>query len=133
MSMRVLIADPDWRFANQATSYMEAHAHLVVHHTSDTEAIETARSWSPDVVIVSEELTENGLLEELDTLADRPAVLLIGWMDRCNKVWKAWQKGGDELLMKPVFRAEELHAAVMAAMRNSTAGHRYNRVTAVSA
>ena len=30
-----------------------------------------------------------------------PFMLLTGWLDRYDRVWRAWQRGGDELLIKP--------------------------------
>ncbi len=132
MSMRVLIADPDWRFARQASAYLESHAHMVVRCSNGEQVLDMASRWSPDLVMVSERLTEGGLLEELHAMEDRPAVLLIGRMDRYDRVWRAWQRGGDELLMKPVFRSRELHAAVVAALENAVSGAREQRL-AVSA
>jgi DNA-binding response OmpR family regulator len=124
MSMKVLIADPDWRFAHRAAAFLESHAHLVVRHQHPAEAIEAARHWSPDLVIVSEQLAETGLIDQLQSLAPRPAILLVGWMDRFDKVWRAWQRGGDELLMKPVLKSIELQEAIVAAMENAAANLR---------
>ncbi len=132
MSMKVLIADPDWRFAQHATLYLESRAHLVARHADHVKAIEAARHWQPDLVIVSEELAETGLIDELQALQPRPAILLTGWMDRFDKVWRAWQRGGDELLMKPIFSASELQAAIIMALENAATGVR-TRPTAVSA
>ena len=130
MSLKVLIADPDWRFARSASAYLESRAHLVVHHLQADCAAETARHWQPDLAIVSAELAEAGLLEQLYAMPRRPAILLVGWMDRYDRVWRAWQHGGDELLMKPVFRHEELHEAIVAALENATVGVRDRRVAA---
>ena len=132
MSMKVLIADPDWRFVRHASAFLESHAHLVVQATRGQQALEIARHWQPDLLIVSEELTPSGILEELQSLPARPAVLLVGWMDRYDRVWRAWQQGGDELLMKPVFKAKELHEAIVTALENAAAGVRPEPV-AVSA
>ena len=122
MSMKVVIADPDWRFAREAERFLESHAHLVVREPHGEKALETIRRWGPDLVIVSEELCESGLLEELQGLPDRPAILLVGWMDRYDKVWKAWQRGADELLMKPIFNDQEICDAVVLALENATVG-----------
>lgn len=130
MSMRVLIADPDWRFARQASAYLESHAHMVVRCSDSEQVLDMASRWSPDLVMVSERLTEGGLLEELHAMEDRPAVLLIGRMDRYDRAWRAWQRGGDELLMKPVFKSRELHAAVVAALENAVSGAREQRLAA---
>jgi hypothetical protein len=48
-------------------------------------------------------------------------------MDRCGQAWRAWQRGGHDLLIKPIFRADELHAAVVAALENAAAGTRTSR------
>ena len=124
MSMKVLIADPDWRFARQATGYLESHAHLVVRHSNIADAFKQAEHWQVDLVILAAELAEKGLLEQLQALAPRPAILMTEHMDRYDRAWRVWQKGGDELLMKPVFKAEELHQAIILAMENATTGTR---------
>lgn len=124
MSMKVLIADLDWRFAQHAATYLESRAHLVASHSDRVEAIEAARHWQPDLVIVSQELAADGLMAELLSLEPRPAILLTGWMDSYEKVWRVWQQGGDELLMKPVFKSSELHAAIVTALENATTGER---------
>ncbi len=130
MSMKVLIADTDWRFCQLTTSYLETHAHLVVQHSQEQAALQAARQWKPDLVIVAAELTESGLLESLHELPHPPAVLLVGWMDRYDRVWRAWQRGGDELLLKPIFTTEELHAAIVMALENATASIRKHRLAA---
>lgn len=130
MSMKVLIADPDWRFAQQTESHLEALAHHVVQAPQARQVLSTVRDWQPDLVILSEELAEEGLLEELHAAADRPAVLLVGWMDRYDRAWRAWQRGGDELLMKPLLQRDELHQAIVAALENATAGVRERRMAA---
>jgi DNA-binding response OmpR family regulator len=131
--MRVLIADADWRFAQQASDYLEARAHLVVHETRLTAAVEHTKHWQPDLVIVSAGLAEKGLLDTVYQMNPRPAVLITGQMDRSDVAWRAWQKGGDELLMKPLFRAEELQLAVRTALENAAAGTRRPRAAAASA
>ena len=122
MSLRVLIADSDARFANAAARFLESKAHLVVKQSDVRKAIATARHWQADLAIVAEELAETGLIEELRTLSPSPAILLTGWMDRYDTVWRAWQRGGDELLMKPVFHCRDLHEAVVSALENAAAG-----------
>ncbi|MCE5277932.1 MAG: response regulator [Planctomycetaceae bacterium] len=122
--MKVLIIEPDWRFAQQATAFLESHAHLTVHETTAEGGLAKASHWQPDLVIAADVFAEDGLLESLADVPDKPAVLLTGWMDRYDVAWRAWQRGGDELLMKPVFRAEELHGAIITAMENATAGTR---------
>ncbi len=131
--MKVLIVEPDWRFTQQATEYLETHAHLVVHQLKPAEAIGKADHWLPDLVIVASELADTGILEALSQIDPRPAILLTGWMDRYDIAWRAWQRGGDDLLIKPVFRTEELHEAIVTAMENATTGVHATRRAASSA
>lgn len=131
--MKVLIIDPDWRFAQQATSFLESHAHLVVHQPKSLLALAQVQHWHPDLVILASELAETGLIEAIQRLNDRPAVLLTGWMDRYDLAWRAWQRGGDELLMKPLFKAKELHEAIVTALENAAVGIRQEKPKAASA
>lgn len=128
--MKVLIADPDRRFAGRALRYFESRAHMAVHKTAAEEASATAEQWRPDLLVVAAELAEDGLLERIYALPDRPAVLLTGWVDRCDRVWRAWQSGGDELLMKPVLNTRDLQVAVVTAMENATIDTRGKTVAA---
>ena len=132
MSLKVLIADADWRFTEQATAYLESHAHLVVCEAGLKEARAQALHWKPDLVILAAELANRGLIEPITAMRPRPAVLLTGRMDRFDLAWKAWQKGGDELLMKPVFQVEELHQAIVTALENRTTGTRRTRQAATA-
>lgn len=134
MSMKVLLSDPDWRFSHHTTAYLEGHAHLVVNEARAQAAIERLAHWKPDLVILSAESAENGLLEAAYAIKPRPAVLLTGAMDRYAEAWRAWQVGGDELLMKPVFGNEDLQQAIITAMENAATGaKRRSAPTAVSA
>ena len=124
MSMKVLIADPDWRFARNTRDYLESHAHLVLSHAEADHVMDRVRTWQPDLVILAAELAEPGLLNELTSSPNRPALLLTEYMDRYDRAWRAWQQGGDELLMKPVFKSSELHQAIVTALENAAAGTR---------
>ena len=124
MSLKVLMVEPDWRFARMASAYLESHAHLVVQETRLDDALRRAAHWHPDLVIVAAELAEDGFVELLVDATPRSAVLLTGWLDRYDIAWRAWQRGGDELLMKPVFTTEEVHQAIVTALENAAAGRR---------
>ncbi len=128
--MKVLIVEPDWRFTQKATSFLETHGHHVVLQPTACEALDRTRHWQPDLVIVAAELGETGLLESLHKLQPRPAVLLTGWMDRYDIVWRAWQKGGDDLLIKPMLRIEDLHEAIVSARENAVVGAHEDRFAA---
>ena len=47
--MRVLILDPDWRFARRAQGYLESLAHLVVVAPHAREAGQKVARWQPDL------------------------------------------------------------------------------------
>ena len=130
--MKVLIVDTDWRFATYASRYLESRAHLVVHQTSGQEALGQAHRWQPDLVMVAADLAQTGIIEALARLNPRPAVLLTGSMDRYDIAWRAWQRGGDELLMKPLFNSSELHLAIVTALQNAAAGTRTSRMPAAA-
>jgi len=132
MSMKVLIADPDWRFAGKTRDYLESHAHMVLSHAESDYVMARVRSWQPDLVIIAAELAEKGLLNELNGLMPRPAILLTEYMDRYDRAWRVWQQGGDELLMKPVFKSSELQAAIVTALENATAGTRTHSTAATA-
>ena len=132
MSLKVLIADPDWRFTQQASAYLEYRAHLVVCECGLKQVKAQAVYWRPDLVILAAELADKGVIEALHAIKPRPAVLLTSSMARFDLAWKCWQKGGDELLMKPVFRIEELHQAIVTAMENAVTGVRRRKVAATA-
>lgn len=113
--MKVMMIESDWQFEVKATRYFETHAGLVVHETAQT-AIAHARSWEPDLVVLSAEFASAQLLEDLASLPSAPAVLLTEHMSRFDRAWSAWQRGGDELLMTPLFHISELQDAVVSAM-----------------
>jgi DNA-binding response OmpR family regulator len=125
--MKILILETDWQFAGQAMTYLESHAHLVVHQVDAGEAIQRAAHWSPDLVIVAADLADTGVIEAMNQLDTPPAVLLTGWMDRYNEAWRAWQRGGHELLLKPILRADELEEAIVSARENAVAGTTFRR------
>lgn len=93
----------------------------MVHEGHLQAAEEQARRWVPELVILAAELALRGqLLELLSSLDPRPAVLLTERMDRFDRAWRAWQKGGDELLLKPMLSTHDLHLAIVAARENAT-------------
>jgi DNA-binding response OmpR family regulator len=129
--MNVLIVDPDWHFTQQAMATLERKGSVVLAQPDPAHALNQACAWRPDVVIVAAELAGSGIIEDLAALPQRPGVLLTGWMDRTDRVWRAWQRGGDELLMKPLLDPAELHPAIVAALESAATGER--TATAASA
>ena len=137
--MKVLFVDPDWHFVQQARGFLEAHAHLVVYEPQPAAALQRALRWQPDVVVISAELPcccDGSRLEELSQLRPRPAIVLTSSLARFDKAWRAWQRGGDEVLIKPLLHPNEIHAAIVAAMQNAicpqrrAAAHQPQRLSA---
>lgn len=131
--MKVLLVDNDWRFVQQATSYLESRAHLVVHQPQPKEALAKAEHWQPDLVVLSAQTAQKGVLAGLAKMKDRPAILLTGYLDQYHVVWQAWQQGGDDVLIKPVMSGQEFHLAVVTALENRAAGNRKPRTRRASA
>ena len=122
--MKVLVIDADRRFAEQVAGHMEARAHIVVHQPDPAEAMTRVKSWQPDLVFVSADAVGSGILGRLMVGKDRPAIILTGMLDQYSSVWKAWQTGGDDVLIKPVMNGDELNLAVITAMENAVTGMR---------
>jgi DNA-binding response OmpR family regulator len=120
--MKILIMETDWQFAGKVTRYLESHAHLVVNYSDTSEALKKINGWKPDLVILSADLAEKDLLNGIHAVDGRPAILLTGWMERYDVAWRAWQAGGDDLLLKPVLRSEELEEAILTARENAISG-----------
>jgi len=121
MSLKVLIVDPDWHFLAQARNALEARGDITVHEARPDQAVRRAEHWCPDLVIINAELRDccdGDLLERLSRLSPRPAILLTAGVDQFAKAWRAWQRGGDELLLKPLMHPGELHVAVLHAREN---------------
>lgn len=122
--MKVLIIDADWRFTQQAVDFLEARANNVVLQPSPRDALEQAKHWQPDLVIVAAEFCDPDFMEALRSLPRRPAVLLTEFLGRYDRAWQAWQRGGDDLLIKPIFSMDDLQDAIVTARENAAAGVR---------
>ena len=132
--MKIVMVDSDWRFVSKATRYFESFADTVIQQSAFS-LVNQAQTWVPDLVILSAEYATSDLLESLQNISPRPAVLLTEHMSRYDRAWAAWQRGGDELLMKPVFKSQDLRDAVLTAMQKAAVNPRYETETrqAVSA
>ncbi len=116
--MKIMIVESDWRFKVKVTRYFESRADWVVRQTP-TGAVRCARAWNPDLVLLSAEYVNESLLAGLRALETPPAILLTEHMSQFQRAWRAWQLGGDELLMKPVFHTRELREAANTALKRA--------------
>jgi DNA-binding response OmpR family regulator len=122
--MKIIIVDSDWRFVSKATRYFESFADTIIQKSAFS-LVSKAEEWEPDLIILSAEYATEDLLESLQNISIRPAVLLTEHMSRYDRAWAAWQRGGDELLMKPVFKSQDLRNAVSVAMQKAAVNPRY--------
>ena len=122
MSMRILIVDPDWHFVGQAREYLESRGDFVACEQKPDGTLARVVRWRPDVVMISAELSEvwgGYMLRNLGKVNPAPAVILTAGLDRFDKAWQAWQRGGHEVLFKPVLHPSELHVTIISALGNA--------------
>ncbi len=123
MSLKVLICDTDHRFVDRATRFLQGHGNQVMSEPIPCEAADLASRWHPDVLVLSSasaDTQDDDFMLELRRIRPRPAILLTGQLDRFDAAWRAWRKGGDELLLKPIVHAWELHTAIISALEQAT-------------
>lgn len=118
MAMKVMIVDPDWQFVIKARNYLESRGNYAVSCTAQ-DAPSRVLQWQPDLLILAAETGTQDMFNRIQAMPDRPAVLLTEHMSRYDRAWAAWQRGGDELLMKPVFTDEELQDAITIAVQKA--------------
>lgn len=118
MLSKILIVESDRRFADQLVRYFESKGSHALVQTPES-VLESAGRCKPDLVILSAEFASISLLRDLRLLPERPAILLTEEMSFYRRAWRAWQMGGDELLIKPVLKASQLADAVFEAMKNA--------------
>ncbi len=119
MSLKVLICDTDHRFVERATRFLGRHGHQVLIEPLIDDVFEGVRRWRPDVLVLASEAVypDHGeVLKQINQLPRRPAILLTGQLDRFDAAWRVWRQGGDELLLKPILHAWELHTAIISAL-----------------
>ncbi|MCK4624442.1 MAG: response regulator [Phycisphaerae bacterium] len=120
--MKILIVDSDLQFLCKTRDILEPRGHHVVHENKPDRALRQSLKWRPDVIIVSteyESCCDGDLLIDFSRLQPRPAILLTSAMTDFARAWRAWQRGGDEVLFKPLLHPSELHTAIMIARQNA--------------
>ena len=122
MCMKILVVDSDWQFLCKTRDILEPRGHYIVHEDDPERALRRSLKWRPDVIMVSteyESCCDGNLLGDLSRLKPRPAVLLTSALTDFDKAWRAWQRGGDEVLCTPMLHTSELHVAIMIARQNA--------------
>ncbi|MDY7011846.1 MAG: response regulator [Planctomycetota bacterium] len=122
MSMKILVVDSDLPFLRKTRDLLEPRGHHVVHEADTDDALRRSLKWHPDVIMVSTEYDsccDGALLGDFSRLRPRPAILLTSEMTDFDRAWRAWRRGGDEVLFKPLLHSSELHTAIMSARQNA--------------
>jgi AmiR/NasT family two-component response regulator len=85
------------------------------------KAARLALKSTPDVVVLPSEFADNPnadiIIELIHHLTPRPAILLTMQMARFDLARKAWHKGADHSVFKPLLGGQELNAAIAQAHR----------------
>ena len=120
--MKILVVDSDWQFLRKTRDLLEPHGHHIVHEADPDQALRQSLKWCPDVIMVSteyESCCDGALLSDFSRLRPRPAILLTSAMTDFDRAWRSWQRGGDDVLFKPLLHSSELHTAIMSARQNA--------------
>jgi DNA-binding response OmpR family regulator len=121
---RILVADPDLDVRETLCLYFETHGHEVQIISRAGEVMHAARSWQPNAVLVSDELTDQDPFQVCqEVLGDMltghiPVLMLFHEANRSARL-EALDAGVTDVITKP-FDLEELRLRVEAAIRLAT-------------
>lgn len=132
MSHKILVVDDEITLLSSVRAYLEQEGYQVQTATDGRAALQVARSFQPDLVILDIMLPEIDGLEVLRQLrgsSDVYVIMLTAKADEADKVIGLGM-GADDYVTKP-FSPRELLARVKAALRR-LGGHRGNKAELVS-
>jgi len=119
--LRILICDADQKFVQAAERILGSEGHSIVAEADLCKAARLVLKNTPDVVVLPSEFANDPnadlIIEIIHHLTPRPAVLLTIQMARFDIARKAWLKGADSSLFKPILREQELKTAIDSARR----------------
>ena len=124
MSARILCVDDEPAIRRLLRAVLERGGHAAVEAKDAREALEAARRFRPDLVLLDLGLPDRDGLELVPQLAAAAAVIVITARDATGDKVTALDLGAVDYVVKP-FDSEELLARVRVALRNrarSTAG-----------
>ena len=120
-TLRILICDADREFVQAAERILGAEGHTVVAEADLCKATRLALKSAPDVIVLPSEFADNPnadlITALIHRLTPRPAILLTIRMARFDLARKAWQKGADGTLFKPILEDQELKREIARARR----------------
>jgi CheY-like chemotaxis protein len=120
-TLRILVCDPDQEFVEAVERILGSEGHTVVAEADLCKAARLALQSTPDVIVLPSEFADDPnadlITELIHSLTPRPAILLTMQMVRFDLARKAWQKGADHSVFKPLLGEQELKAAIDKAHR----------------
>jgi DNA-binding response OmpR family regulator len=119
---RVLVVDDEERIRGIVRGYLEADGFEVVEARDGEEALEVARAWLPDLVVLDVMMRgTDGIeaLRRLRTVSEVPVILLTARSEEVDKL-VGLSVGADDYLTKP-FSPRELVARIKAVLRRGGA------------
>jgi DNA-binding response OmpR family regulator len=119
---RVLVVDDEERIRSIVRGYLEADGFEVVEARGGEEAIEVARAWLPDLVVLDVMMPgTDGIeaLRRLRTVSEVPVILLTARSEEVDKL-VGLSVGADDYVTKP-FSPRELVARIKAVLRRGGA------------
>lgn len=124
MSARILYVDDEAAIRRLLRTVLERGGHSVIEAADARAALDEARRWKPDMVLLDLGLPDRDGLELVPQLALNAAVVVLTARDATADKVTALDLGAVDYVVKP-FDSEELLARVRVALRNrarSTAG-----------
>ena len=123
MNARILVADDAPEIRNSLKRTLVAQGHSVELAEDGIEAVETTRSWRPDLILLDLAMPRMGGLtacQHIREVSDAPIIVLSVMGEEQDKV-RALDAGADDYVTKP-FGMEELMARIRVALRRSQGG-----------
>ena len=123
---RILVVDDEAHILDVVRAYLAREGHTVSIATDGEHALERARSWSPDLIVLDVMLPKRSgfdVLRDLRASGFRDAVIMLTARDDVIDRVAALEIGADDYVTKP-FEPRELVARVGAVLRRmgATAG-----------
>jgi len=121
MSARILVVDDEPEIRNSLRRILTGHGYEVDLAADGEKAIERARAWRPDVILLDLAMPRMGGLtacQRIREFCQAPIIVLSVMGEEQDKV-RVLDAGADDYVTKP-FGAEELLARVRAGLRRAS-------------
>jgi len=122
---RILVVDDEPKVADLIKAYLEKDGYDVMLSADGKDAVEKARGYKPDLMVLDLNLPEMDGIEVfrvVHTFSDMPVIMVTARDDEVDRV-VGLQLGADDYVTKP-FSPRELAARVGAVLRRYAEGNR---------